>query len=75
MVNTIGQRQTELSLMLGSLYTADQAGAGPAQPIPPPPRFVARVSPRLDQTGALKGQCQEIFERWFLASIRFSWSH
>ncbi len=26
MVNTIGHRQTELSLMLGTLYTADQAG-------------------------------------------------
>jgi hypothetical protein len=25
MVNTIGHRQTELSLMLGTLYTADQA--------------------------------------------------
>jgi hypothetical protein len=43
MVNTVGHRQTELSLMLGTLYTADQAGARSSSSVADP--FLGLLDP------------------------------
>ncbi len=48
MVNTIGHRQTELSLMLGTLYTADQAGSRSSSSVADPYVFGPLLDPDPD---------------------------